>query len=58
MKTYSNRCEFHILMLFSKPGNENIDSLTGKCTFLETEEGLDVAWERKILIFLQEKEHF
>ena len=28
------------------------------CSFLETEEGLDVAWERKILIFLQESVHF
>ena len=26
--------------------------------FLETEEGLDVAWERKILIFLQDNVHF
>ena len=28
------------------------------CTVLETEEGLDVAWERKILIFMQENVHF
>ena len=38
--------------------NENLDFPTGKYAFLETEEGLDVAWERKILIFLQESVHF
>ena len=37
---------------------KNIDSPAGKCAFLETEEDLDVAWERKILIFLQENTHF
>ena len=37
---------------------KNIDFLTRKCTFLQTEEDLDVAWERKILIFLQESAHF
>ena len=30
---------------------KNIDFPIGKCTFLETEEGLDVAWERKIFDF-------
>ena len=30
----------------------------GICTFLETEEGLLEAWERKILIFPQENELF
>ena len=37
---------------------KNLDFHAGKCTFLETEEGLDVAGERKILIFLQESVHF
>ena len=37
---------------------KNIDFLAGKCKILETEEGLDVACERKILIFLQESVHF
>ena len=37
---------------------KNIDFPAGKCKFLETEEDLDVAWERKILIFLQESVHF
>ena len=37
---------------------KNIDFLAGKCAFLETEEDLDVAWERKILIFMQENVHF
>ena len=36
---------------------KNIDFPLGKCTLLETEEGLDVAWERKILVFLQEKKY-
>ena len=37
---------------------KNIDFIAGKCTFLQTEEDLDVAWERKILIFMQENVHF
>ena len=37
---------------------KNIDFIAGKCTFLQTEEDLDVAWERKILIFLKENVHF
>ena len=37
---------------------KNIDFLTVKCTFLQTEEDLDVAWERKILICIQENSHF
>ena len=37
---------------------KNIDFMTGKYTFLQTEEDLDVAWERKILIFMQENVHF
>ena len=37
---------------------KNIDFIAGKCTFLQTEEDLDVAWERKILIFMQEHVHF
>ena len=37
---------------------KNIDFLAGKCTFLQTGEDLDVAWERKILIFMQENVHF
>ena len=37
---------------------KTIDFLAGKCAFLQTEEDLDVAWERKILIFMQENVHF
>ena len=37
---------------------KNIDFIAGKCTFLQTEEDLDVAWERKILIFMQENYTF
>ena len=37
---------------------KNMNFLAGKCTFLQTEEDLDVAWERKILIFMQENVHF
>ena len=37
---------------------KNIVFPVRKFTFLETEEGLDVAWERKILIFLQGNVHF
>ena len=37
---------------------KKIDFLAGKCIFLQTEEDLDVAWERKILIFMQENEGF
>ena len=36
---------------------KNIDLLAGECAFLQTEEDLDVAWERKILIFMQENVH-
>ena len=37
---------------------KNVEIPAGNCTFLETEEGLLEAWERKILIFLQENECF
>ena len=37
---------------------KNIDFPVGKCTVLETEEGLDVAWERKMLIFQQQDVYF
>ena len=37
---------------------KNIDFLARKSTFLQKEEDLDVAWERKILIFMQENVHF
>ena len=37
---------------------KNIDFIGGKCTFLQTEEDLEVAWERKTLIFMQENVHF
>ena len=37
---------------------KNIHFPVGKYTFLETEEGLDVVWERKVLVFLQEDAHF
>ena len=37
---------------------KNINFIAGKCTFLQTEEDLDVAWERKILIFIQENIYF
>ncbi len=35
---------------------KNIDFIAGKCKFLQTD--LDVAWDRKILIFIQENVHF
>ena len=37
---------------------KNIGFLARKCSFLKPEECLDVAWERKILIFLQDNVHF
>ena len=37
---------------------ENVEIPAGNYEFFETEEGLLEAWERKILIFLQEKECF
>ena len=37
---------------------KNVEFPAGNCAFLETEEGLLEAWERKILIFLQENECF
>ena len=36
---------------------KNIDFPAGECAFLETEEDLDLFWERKILIFLQGNEN-
>jgi len=39
-------------------GTQNIGFPLGKFTFLEPEEGLVVAWERKILAFLWENVHF
>ena len=37
---------------------KNIDFLAGTFILLQTKEDLDVAWERKILIFIQENVHF
>ena len=37
---------------------KNIDFIARNYTFLQTEDDLDVAWERKILVFIQENVHF
>ena len=37
---------------------KNVEFPAGNCAFVETEEGLLEAWERKILIFLQENNCF